>query len=82
MDGGANMWVMDFAMADDGTLYASGYFTEIGGVPANRVARWDDDHWSALGTGLDHQVEDMVMDGQGNRVCGRAVFHGRGRACQ
>ncbi len=31
MDGGPNMWVMDFAKAEDGTLYASGYFTEIGG---------------------------------------------------
>jgi hypothetical protein len=39
---------------DDGSgpaLYAGGYFTTAGGVPANGIARWDGSSWSALGSG-------------------------------
>lgn len=44
---------------DDGTgaaLYATGYFTSIGAVPANRIAKWDGTSWSALGSGLEGAV--------------------------
>ena len=44
-----------FTVFDDGTgsaLYAGGYFTTAGGVPANYVAKWDGAHWSALGSGM------------------------------
>jgi hypothetical protein len=40
---------------DDGSgsaLYAGGYFTNIEGVSANRVARWDGSSWTALGGGI------------------------------
>jgi hypothetical protein len=33
-------------------LYAGGSFVSIGGVSANRVAKWDGTAWSALGSGL------------------------------
>jgi hypothetical protein len=33
-------------------LVAVGFFTSIGGVPANRVAAWDGTQWTALGSGL------------------------------
>jgi hypothetical protein len=33
-------------------LYAAGGFTEIGGVTANNIARWDGSSWSALGAGI------------------------------
>ena len=40
---------------DDGTgpaLYAAGEFTMAGGVPANRIARWDASGWSDVGGGV------------------------------
>jgi hypothetical protein len=33
-------------------LYAGGYFTNAGGLPANHIARWDGVSWSPLGSGL------------------------------
>jgi len=44
-----------FMVFDDGggpALYAAGDFTEIGGVAANRVAKWDGVTWSPLGSGI------------------------------
>ncbi len=32
-------------------LYVGGAFTEAGGQPANRIARWDGTRWSSVGTG-------------------------------
>ena len=44
-------WV--YALAVSGTnLYAGGYFTTAGGVPANNIAKWDGSAWSALGSGM------------------------------
>jgi hypothetical protein len=37
----------------NGDLIAGGRFTLAGGLPANRVARWDGAQWHALGGGLD-----------------------------
>ncbi|TVS08659.1 MAG: hypothetical protein EA423_01075, partial [Phycisphaerales bacterium] len=40
---------------DDGTgpaLYAGGTFTEAGGRPASRIARWDGTAWTPLGAGV------------------------------
>jgi hypothetical protein len=34
------------------TLYAGGAFTSVGGVPANAIAKWDGNQWSALGPGF------------------------------
>ena len=33
-------------------VYVGGSFTEIGGVPANNVAKWNGTNWSALGAGV------------------------------
>jgi Rax2 C-terminal beta propeller domain len=44
-----------FTTFDDGSgpaLYVGGQFQDAGGVPASRVAKWDGEHWSALGSGL------------------------------
>src|SRR5262249_36630818 len=43
------------AVFDDGAgaaLYAGGTFTSAGGVPANRIAKWDGTSWSAVGSGV------------------------------
>jgi hypothetical protein len=35
-----------------GNLYAAGTFTNMGGTPANRIAKWDGANWTALGNGV------------------------------
>src|SRR5690606_34199989 len=52
-DGVAFCWSL--AVYDDGSgpaLYVGGFFTTAGGVPANRIARWDGQNWSAVGVGM------------------------------
>lgn len=48
-------------------LYVGGSFTQAGGVSANRIAAWDGEAWSALGTGLDGPARAMTVfnDGTG-----------------
>lgn len=47
--------------AGDSGLYASGIFTSIHGVPANRIARWDGAQWHPMGTGIDDgHVYDLL----------------------
>lgn len=50
-------------------LYVGGEFTEIGGVPANAVARWDGRRWSALG--------DAYGDGTRGLVTALAMYEGQ-----
>lgn len=50
--GAANAIVRTMAVAANGDVYAGGDFTSIGGVSANRIAKWNGSSWSALGTGL------------------------------
>jgi hypothetical protein len=66
-----------FALAvfdDDGpgpaapALFVGGEFSTAGGVPANRVARWNGSSWSAVGAGLGSQVKALHAfdaDGEG-----------------
>ena len=52
---GVGGWVYAVQAFDDGSgpsLYVAGNVLSAGGVPANRIARWDGEAWSALGTGL------------------------------
>lgn len=52
---GTNGAVAAFAAHDAGDgehLYVAGSFTSAGGVAANRVAKWSDSGWSALGSGM------------------------------
>ncbi len=47
--------VNSFATIDDGrgpALFICGYFHAAGGVPANRIARWNGESWEPLGSGL------------------------------
>ncbi len=55
LDIGMNGGVGALAVYDDGSgpkLYAGGEFTLAGGISANRIARWDGTHWSAVGSGV------------------------------
>ncbi|MFZ2654923.1 MAG: fibronectin type III domain-containing protein [Victivallales bacterium] len=44
--------------------YVGGDFTQIGGVSANNIARWDatTSTWSALGTGVNSAVKALAVD--------------------
>jgi hypothetical protein len=44
-----------------GELIVGGYFTQIGGVQANSVARWDGADWAPLEGGVDGLVEDLTI---------------------
>jgi len=53
------------ALAVIGTdLYVGGTFTQAGGAPANRIARWNGSGWDTLGNGVNSFVNAMaVIDG-------------------
>ncbi len=53
---GANALIRYIATAPDGSVYAGGDFTTIGGVSANHIAKWDGTSWSALASGLSDPV--------------------------
>ncbi|MEX2218141.1 MAG: hypothetical protein WD749_05220 [Phycisphaerales bacterium] len=66
----SNGSIVDFAVFDDGTgggpaLYAAGTFTSVGGLSANRIAKWNGEVWSPLGSGI---------TGGGNVVNSLAIF--------
>ena len=59
---------------DDGSgpdlpaLYAAGDFNQAGGVPMNRIGRWDGASWSPLGSGTNDAVHALAVwddDGAG-----------------
>ena len=67
---------------DDGTgpkLYVGGTFETAGGVSASNVAAWDGTSWTALGTGVDAQVEALcVFDDDGPGPNPPALYVGGG----
>ena len=75
---GANTTVRTLAVFDDGSgggpaLYAGGFFNVAGGAPANYIARWDGETWSAVGGGMDGRVEALVVHDDGS---GPALYAG------
>lgn len=54
MDMGTNLVYPPTALLalPNGQLIAAGEFSQIGGVPANNIARWTGTTWEALGSGL------------------------------
>ena len=79
--GGTFPSVHALAVFDDGSgsgpaLYAGGAFTTAGGVPTNRIARWDGESWSALswlGRGLNGSVNAFAVFDDGG---GEALYVG------
>jgi len=64
---------------DDGSglaLYVGGSFTLAGGVNANRIAKWDGVHWTALGSGLDDTPQALAVfdDGSGPALYAAGTF--------
>jgi hypothetical protein len=53
-----------FAIAVMGTdIYAGGSFTSAGGVAVNYIGKWNGTAWSALGSGMSHEVHSVVVFG-------------------
>ncbi len=79
-----NQAITSLAEFDDGTgpaLYAGGWFTEVGGQPMSRVARWDGFQWSPLGSGLNSiTVSALVVfdDGTGPALYAGGSFTSAG----
>ncbi|TWT45100.1 Cortical protein marker for cell polarity [Phycisphaerae bacterium RAS1] len=74
--GMSNGWVSALTVFDDGSgpaLYAGGFFTTAGGVPANSIAKWNGSSWSALGIGMNNTVFDLTVFDDG---VGAALFAG------
>lgn len=44
-------------------VFVAGDFTGAGGIPANNIARWNGNSWSALGTGLNGPVTALAVSG-------------------
>src|SRR6185436_12096701 len=53
------------AMARDGSsnLYVGGSFTIAGEVLANRIAKWDGNSWTSLGSGMNSNVLALAVLG-------------------
>jgi hypothetical protein len=72
--------VSALAVFDDGggpALYAGGSFTTAGGVPVNRIAKWDNASWSPfVGSGMDVGVSALTVfdDGGGPALYAGGVF--------
>jgi hypothetical protein len=66
---GVNSVIRDM-LIDGRNLYVVGDFTNVDGVPANRVARWDRRNWHTLGSGTNDSVGAVVMDWNGNLLIG------------
>lgn len=65
------------AAVHDGAVHVSGSFGSIGGVAANRVARWDGNSWNPLGTGLDAN-EAYAIESFGGDLYAAGYFNGAG----
>ena len=73
--GGANGYVRALATVP-GTLYAGGEFTQIGGVSANRIAKWNGTAWSAMGAGLSGPVYEVAVAPDGTVYAGGSFTGG------
>jgi hypothetical protein len=57
---GVNGFADALAVANNGDVYVGGSFGAAGGLPANRVAKWNGVGWSSLGTGAGNGVNSFV----------------------
>ena len=62
-----------FDNGDGPALYAGGQFTVAGGQPASNIARWNGASWTALGSGTDGRVVELVVLDRGT---GPALYAG------
>ena len=58
---GVNSEVFAVAVAGNGDVYVGGRFRQVGGVAANRVAKWNGTTWSSLGSGATRGLNAAVV---------------------
>lgn len=58
MNGDVNALAVDNA---NNILYAGGLFTQAGGQPANKIAKWNGTSWQPMGTGVQGNVYAMLF---------------------
>ena len=58
----ADGYIGPLVVSDSGVVYVGGGFTNVGGVAANRVARWDGANWTNLAAGLNGDVYALALD--------------------
>ncbi|MCC6844956.1 MAG: T9SS type A sorting domain-containing protein [Bacteroidetes bacterium] len=58
MNGDVNALAVDKV---NNILYAGGLFTQAGGKPANKIAKWSDTSWQAMGSGVSGNVYAMLF---------------------
>lgn len=69
------MTVFDDGLGGGPALYVGGSFVRAGGKTVNRVAKWNGEQWSALGSGMSSSVQALAVwdDRSGN---GPALYAG------
>src|SRR5207247_11149627 len=60
---GVNGIVQAAVVDESGNLFIGGFFTAVGEVFANYVAKWDGSTWSALGSGWNSNVFALAISG-------------------
>ncbi len=75
---GANDHVMA-SIVYQGYLVAGGWFTQIGGVSAGHIARWDGTTWTPLGQGMDGGVYCLGIY-QGDLIAAGYFSHADGQS--
>src|SRR5205814_7411797 len=60
---GANYIVYATVVDGAGNLYVGGQFRNIGDVFASAIAKWDGNRWTALGSGLNSEVDAIAVSG-------------------
>ncbi|MBS1911411.1 MAG: hypothetical protein JST22_05445 [Bacteroidetes bacterium] len=65
------------AVAPNGDLYVGGDFSHIGGISANRIARWDGTSWMPVGTGIPAGTVYAIAFSGGDVIVG-GHFRGAG----
>lgn len=54
------------AAGSTGDLYITGSFGNVAGTSVTRIAKYDGNSWSGLGSGLNNYPEKITVDGSGN----------------
>ena len=68
--------VFAVAVGAEGIIYVGGSFRTAGGVIANRIAKWDGNDWSTLGSGFNSQVKAIAISGNDVYVGGSFFYLG------
>lgn len=63
LDNGEARALLSFDDGSGDALYAGGTFTVAGGAPALRIARWNGSAWSAVGGGMNGDVDVLAVLG-------------------